>query len=193
MMSMDINRHLDEEEIERYSLGDFPESDLARVEEHLLLCPSCQQRVESSDIFVRSMQQAAARVRREPEPARRWLGMPRFALAFGAAALLLAAVFLVPRQTLPPFAVSLSATRGAGIEAKAPEGRTLSLQLDITGLAPADSYRVEMVDRSGKQVWTGMFPATQVKPCPAGIYFVRLYSSAGGLLREYGLEIAPHK
>ncbi len=46
-----------------------------------------------------------------------------------------------------------------------------------------------MVDRNGKHVWGGMFPGGPAKASPAGIYFVRLYSPAGDLLREYGLEI----
>ncbi len=189
---MPISRHLDEEEIEKYSLGGIAKSDLARVEEHLLLCQSCQRRVESSDVIVRSMQQAAARSRQEPEPAPRWLGMPRFAFGLAAAFLVLAAI-LIPRDFIrsspPPFAIGLAATRGAGIEAKAPASTPLALQLDVTGLPAAASYKLAMVDGAGKQVWTGTFPGASVKPSPAGTYFIRLYSPAGDLLREYGLEI----
>lgn len=193
---MEISRHLDEEEIEKYSVGDTAKSDLARVEEHLLLCRSCQQRVESADIIVHSMQQATARCRMEPERAPRWLGMPRFVLPLAAAFLVLAAI-LIPRDFIggshPPFAIGLAATRGAGIEAKAPEDTPLALQLDVTGLPAAASYKLEMVDGTGIQVWTGTFPGANVKPTPAGTYFVRLYSPAGDLLREYGLEIEPRR
>jgi len=192
MMPMEINNHLEEEEIERYSLQDSPESELARVEEHLLICPSCQQRVESSDAHVQSMQQAAARMRQLPRRAPRWLGLPRFSFALAAGVLLVAAI-LVPRKAASPVSVSLTATRGVAIEARAPEGAPLKLQLDVTGLVPAPSYRVVMVDWAGNPVWTGAFPGAAVKSLPAGIYFVRLYAPAGDLLREYGLEIESPK
>jgi hypothetical protein len=69
---MDINRHLDAEEIESYSLQTTPESDVARVEEHLLVCTECQKRVESSDVFVSAMQDGARDLRKKK---RRRLGL----------------------------------------------------------------------------------------------------------------------
>jgi len=185
---MDINRHLDEERIESYSRHTTSGSDLKQVEEHLLLCGSCRHRVELSDAYVLSMQHAAARVRKKRARAPWPLGVPRFAFAAVAAVLVLTVV-LIPRKTPPPFAISLAATRGARIEAKAPEGTPLTMQLDVTGLPGAAAYKVEMVDRAGKQVWSGTFPGANVKPIPAGTYFVRLYSPTGELLREYGIEI----
>lgn len=183
---MSKENHLGDEEIENYSLRAIPEAELARVEEHLLLCAPCRERVESSDIYVASMAHAGARLRRQPEPRRIWVPV----LAFAAlAAVVLLGVILVPRQGPAPFAVALSATRGPGIEAKAPAGTTLLLQPDVTGLPAAGSYRAEMVDQNGKQVWTGSLPGASVKPVPAGTYFVRLYGPSGELLREFGLEI----
>ncbi|MDR3699393.1 MAG: hypothetical protein P4L56_07140 [Candidatus Sulfopaludibacter sp.] len=184
---MDVEGHLVEEEIERYSLAASAEPELSQVEEHLLLCASCRKKVETSDVYVNSMRRAAAQIRAEEKRAPRWAGMA-FLLA---AAVLLAGVILIRSNATAPFAVSLAVTRGVGINAQAPAGVPLALQLDVTGLPAAASYRVEMVDRAGKQVWTGTFPGRPAKPLPAGIYFVRLYSPAGDLLREYGLEIGP--
>jgi len=51
---------------------------------------------------------------------------------------------------------------------------------------------VEMVDRSGKRVWQGNFtPLTgaAAPKQPPGLYFVRLYSLPGALLREYAMEV----
>jgi predicted anti-sigma-YlaC factor YlaD len=186
-MTMDIDGHLEEEELERYSLAASAEPELSKVEEHLLLCPSCRKKVETSDVYVHSMRHAAAQVRAEEKRAPRWAGMA-FLLA---ATVLLAGVVLIRSHAPVPFAVSLAATRGVGINAQAPAGVPLALQLDVTGLPAAASYRVEMVDHVGKQVWTGTFPGSPAKAAPAGIYFVRLYSPAGDLLREYGLEIGP--
>jgi predicted anti-sigma-YlaC factor YlaD len=184
-MTMDIDGHLEEEEIERYSLAASAEPEISLVEEHLLLCPSCRKKVEDSDAYVGSMQHAAAQIRSEEKRAPLWAGMA-FLLA---AAVLLAGVILIRGNAPVPFAVSLAATRGVGIEAQAPAGVPLALKLDLTGLPASASYRVEMVDRLGKPVWAGAFPGPPAKASPAGIYFVRLYSPSGDLLREYGLEI----
>ena len=183
---MDIDGHLEEEEIERYSLAASPECELSRVEEHLLLCSSCRQKVEASDRYVHSMRRAATQIRAEEKRAPRWTGM---ALLL-AAAMILASVLLIRGRAPAPFAVSLAATRGVAPTAHAPAGVPLALHLDVAGLPASASYRVEMVDGNGKQVWHGNFPGGPAKALASGIYFVRLYSPTGDLLREYGLEIA---
>ena len=64
--------HLGGEEIERYSLGEMSEEELARWEEHLLICDSCQRQVAASDAYVAAMRSAAAELRRVPaKPGRR--------------------------------------------------------------------------------------------------------------------------
>src|SRR5579863_7075631 len=135
-MVMDVNRHLDGEEVERYSLRETAEPELARVEEHLLVCASCRRQVEDTDVYVQSMQQAAARSRRQPATSSRW----RLVLVLAAAALLVGAI-LTRRSGTAPIAVSLAATRGSGVGAQAPAGVPLALHPDVTGLPPQDSYR----------------------------------------------------
>ncbi len=107
---MDIEGHLAEEEIERYSLAASAEPELSRIEEHLLLCSSCRKKVEASDSYVNSMRHAATRIRSEEKRAPRWAGMA-FLLA---AAVILAGVLLIRGNAPVPFAVSLAATRGRG-------------------------------------------------------------------------------
>lgn len=177
-------KHLDEEEIERYSLAKSPEAELSRVEEHLLVCAECRRQVELSDTYVRSMQGAARLARRQRPFHARWT----FGLVLAAA--LLMGVVLVRRTSQPPFPVSLSAMRGVAVSAQAPPGRPLRLQPDLTGLPAASSYRLEMVDQAGRKVWEGPFPGTAADPATAGTYFVRLYAPGGTLLREYGLEVS---
>jgi hypothetical protein len=67
------------------------------------------------------------------------------------------------------------------------------LRPDLTGLAETSSYRLEIVDQTGRPVRQGTLARAQngiVFPgLGAGQYFVRVYLSAGELLREYGLEI----
>jgi hypothetical protein len=198
---------LDEEEIEKYSLGDITEEQSSRFEEHLLICESCQNRVTKSDSYVAAMQ-GAARIRRESlKTGRHGWGTRRLTppLAAAASVLLLAAAGLWwvngpakgrNRVTVEPASViNLVATRGNGIEAKAPAGRTLTLQLDLSGLPPEPSFRLELVDALGKGVWQGPVASQDSKAVASvpqmagGLYFLRAYAPSGKLLREYGLEV----
>ena len=101
----------------------------------------------------------------------------------------------VPGTSETAFALNLVATRGNGIEAKAPAGRALDLQLDLAGLPPESSFRLEMVDAIGKRVWEGAAVSRDSKAVASvprmgvGLYFLRAYALSGKLLREYGLEV----
>jgi len=53
------DRHMTEEQIEQYSLGEAPEGELAVWEEHLLICGRCRRHVQESDVYVAAMQAAA--------------------------------------------------------------------------------------------------------------------------------------
>ncbi|MBZ5620902.1 MAG: hypothetical protein LAQ69_19555 [Acidobacteriia bacterium] len=193
-MRIDANRHLDEDEIERYSLGTTADEDFARLDEHLLICESCQDRVTESDRYVSTMQRAGAQLRGRGSKQSRMV--PIFALAATVLFLVVFGLRFTNRSTVAPaFALNLVATRGNGIEAKAPGGRPLTLQLDLAGLPPESSFGLEMVDRFGRQVWQGTVvshdskAAASVPQRAGGIYFVRVYAPSGALLREYGLEI----
>jgi len=186
-----IQKHMDPEELERYSMRDLPDAEVARMEEHLLVCESCQQRVAGTDEYVTSMSRAAFSLRQtQSDPRWRFVAM----LAAAACVLVLAGVVLrgpVTRQ--PEVAVSLMAMRANGIGAIAPAGRLMRLQPDLTGLDLGKSYRLDVVDRNGGQVWSGnLVPPQDSVPVAAqarGLYFVRISSAAGELLREYGLEV----
>jgi hypothetical protein len=69
----------------------------------------------------------------------------------------------------------------------------LELHPDLTGLAVISTWRIEMVDRTGKQVWHGdlISPgASVIVPAQStGMHYVRMYTPAGELLREFGLQI----
>lgn len=205
-MRLEINRHLDEQEIEKYSLGYISEEESSRFEEHLLVCESCQDRVSESDSYVSTMQSASARIRQAElrTQERRWVSRPIPILAVAASVLFLMAVGLlwvngpISRNWVsvgPAFAVNLVATRGNGIEARAPAGRALALQLDLAGLPPESTFRLELVDAIGKRAWQGAVVSqdskavTSVPQMAAGVYFLRVYTPDRRLLREYGLEV----
>ena len=58
MMARDLNRHPDEDELEKYSMGDLREAEAAGFEEHLLPCEPCQQRLAETDVYVAAMRRA---------------------------------------------------------------------------------------------------------------------------------------
>ena len=197
-MALGLNRHIREDDIERYSMGTIPEEEAAPIEEHLLVCDSCRERVTASDACIGLIRAAGMAQRSVPEPPpRRWglpWGLPRLVpvlagLAMAAILVVVGLNWLRPGQPVPAFAVKLAAARGAGAESQAPAGKPLALDPDLTGLPVAPSYKLEMVDSAGKPVWKGATPGASAPPVPAGLYFVRVYSAAGELLREYGLEV----
>ena len=197
---MHANRHMDDEEIERYSMGAMPQAAIAPFEEHLLICEPCRLRLARTDAYVSAMRQASARLRtgslKRKLP---WLRFPRLVPALaGMAVAVVAAGLWIGRPDMGeahPFAVDLEATRGAAIEAKAPAGRWLLLRLDLANLPASSWYRLEMVDRFGSRIWQATVAAQgskagfKVPGTPPGIYFVRLYRPPGELLREYAFEV----
>jgi hypothetical protein len=200
-MALNTDRHMERDEIERYSMGAITEEESAPFDEHVLICEFCRNRVTESDDYVAAMQGAGGRLRhsRNLEARRRFF--PRLIPLFSAAGLIvlvaLATLWLGNRATATPaYAVNLVSTRGSGIDAKAPPGRALNLSLELTGLPTQPSFRVEMVDRLGTVVWRGTAQprdskaAVSVPGMPGGIYFVRVYAPPGELLREYGIEVA---
>jgi hypothetical protein len=95
-------------------------------------------------------------------------------------------------RTPPAFAVTLNATRGVTMGAQAPARRPLDLKPDFTGLAAFPHYDLRVVDRIGSQVaQVEATPgaASHIPGLPPGAYFVRIYSPAGELLREYALVL----
>jgi hypothetical protein len=197
---MHADCHLDEDEMERYSMGAMPEEAIAPLEEHLLICEPCQLRLAQTDAYVGAMRQATARLRAAPlKRGLPWLRFPRLVPALaGMAVVVVAAGLWLSRPDMGeahPFAVDLVATRGATIEAKAPAGRWLLLRLDLTNLPASSWYRLEMVDRFGSRICQATVAAQgskagfKVPGAPPGIYFVRLYRPPGELLREYGFEV----
>ena len=101
-----------------------------------------------------------------------------------------------PAAMAPAVSVKLVALRGGEDSARAPSGRPLDLVFDRTDLPVDLSYRAEVVNSSGRQMWTGSVRIADQnlsirvdRPLRAGAYWVRLYSSAGALLREFGLNI----
>jgi hypothetical protein len=207
--------HPSEDVLDEYALGRLPESTVATLEEHILLCSGCQSRVLDVDDFVAAMKTAAAEIRQKDferlthtaNPPHR----PRVQTALWTLALVsagIAGVVISVRIERPPeaIAVPLSAFRGgeAGGSAHAPAGRTLRLMIDSSTLPLAAEYRLQVVNANGREVWSGAAVASDGKlsaqiarTLRPGVYWVRIYSAglsarpSGGpdLLREFGLRL----
>jgi hypothetical protein len=199
---LQIADHLIEEDLEQYCLGSLVEVGCARLEEHVLLCETCRDRLTETENFVASMREAsrqrsgshvkdraagviAGRIRRPS-----WPG--QLASVLLAAMLAVCALVWSGRQSNTvalPFAVELAAVRGAA-PGPVPAGRPLLLKLDLTGLSDGQPFAGEVVDASGVRVAQFSVGApVQLKALPPGGYFVRIYRSSRELLREYALTV----
>jgi len=69
-MRQEQGHHPDEDQIEQYALGVLETAAIPALEQHLLICPACQNRVADMDAEVQGMQ-AAARELRAKEALRR--------------------------------------------------------------------------------------------------------------------------
>jgi len=195
-----------DESLEQYSMDSLAEPALTELEEHLLICSHCRQRLEATDDYVSAMRGAAARIQEEAESRKRFwtrvsgaLTVRRLGWTLAVMALVLAGITVrvllrAPRST-QPFALVLETTRGAGLQ-HAPAGRPIDLSLDLRGVPALPAYAVEIVDEAGRRQSESSMPGGQSRGrillpdrLPPGAYFIRLYSPSRELLREYGLRI----
>jgi len=196
------NRHLDDDELEQYSVGSLPESEGEAFEEHMLVCEHCRLRLEATDAYTASMRGAAAELRSRQLPVQSkpqrplWGGLHLIAAGAAVAVLVVVLGWWSRSSDMagPPFAISLEATRGAANSAWAPADTWLLVRLDLAGLPDFPSYRLQMVDAAGAAVWQGTAIAhdakveSRIPQTKAGTYFIRAYSPSGELLREFGLK-----
>ena len=199
--------HPTEEILEEYVFDRLPERLVAQVEEHLLVCPSCQNAVAETDRFVSTLRVAAKspapvigpvrsawRTRLKAFPHLTQVQSPVPVLA--AAVLALVVVWQHPQGSSTPVAVSLSSVRGGDLLSPAPAGKLLQLRIEAPDLAPGRAYRADIVDAAGVPVCKGALTETDGKlvatisrPLGAGRYWVRLYDAGGVLLREFGMSV----
>jgi hypothetical protein len=197
--------HPTEDLLEEYSFGRVVEPALAPLEEHLLDCTLCQDRLLAVDEYTAVMRAGIAALERE----RAGGAPPRFAfprvavlpvvLAAAVMALIGVAVGwrMRPSAEAVSDAVKLVALRGGDGDgvAHALFGRPLELVVDRTDLPGELAYRLEVVSAVGRPLWSGaarvadqnLVARVSVRLEP-GAYWVRLYSG-DQLRREFGLRI----
>lgn len=196
---LDSNRrpltHPSDEVFEDYAFHRLPEALEAHFEEHLLLCPRCQDVLRNLDEFVAALKASPGTSSGATRPGGRQ--DVRTSLGPILAVVLLALVVLWnhPQEASSPVAVRLSSLREMSPTSPAPAGKPLRLSFDLPDLLPQRDYRVEMVNAAGLPVWQGTaseidgkLVATMSKPLVSGVYWVRLYGANSKLLREFGLS-----
>ena len=194
--------HQTDERLELYALGRLPEPWVAEVEEHLLVCAACQERVNDLEAYARAMRQAISTEPAESSHLFSWfqqswfqqsrLKMPVLAWAGGLAAILLAVtLYLQFVPHLAPLAsLQLTAMRGAMPSV----GSARETDITLADAPPGAALRAVVVDSAGSTVWNGALePRTHkialARALAPGNYFVRLFDDGGKLLHEYGFQV----
>ncbi len=201
---MDATFHESDERLELYALERLSDSDIMQIEEHLLVCDSCRDRLEETATFALAMRDTlregikSGSAFDSPRPA--WLGWlikPQFVMA-GTLATALVAVVLVwdsHSGVRPLAALQLNAMRGSEAQTVEP---SRELDLTLTDAAGGTGTPVvEVVDNNGgQQLWTGtpqLIGGTArvkvMKVLPAGDYLVRFYYPPGHLVHEYSFRV----
>ena len=201
-LNAQLKVHGTEEQLELYALGRLPEAETNALEEHLLVCDSCRQRLDGTGDFALGMRDAGAPAVNPPAGAqaasRDWSAFFRrlavsMALAL-ALVLLVIGILSTGRAKLAPIAsLELTAVRGAMVEAAPASSYSIHLKD-----APSDGgpFKVEVVNAAGETIWSGLAESgpsgtvvTLAQSLKQGDYFVRLNTADGKALREYGFRV----
>ena len=186
--------HQTDDQLELYVLGRLDEPRQAALEEHLLVCITCQERLDTVEVFALAMRRAIETeqvLQHEKAWSLAWLrralkpGSWRMPAALaGFAALIVAVVLSLPssRNLAPLASLELTAIRGE-VPSVEPARETNITLSD----APAEAgLRVEVVDATGTTIATSLKITKSLAP---GSYFVRLYDRGGKLMHEYGFRV----
>jgi hypothetical protein len=193
---------------EEYSFGRLSNQEVAALEEHLLICETCQTSLEELTEYIRLMKAGTANLATTPPErlARSWRQFRRSAAQplnrvvwITGLAVVGVAAWLphVPIRPAAPSVVNLASFRGVDAAiARAPARKPLNLYINAGDVPAVPEYRMVVVTASGEQVWAGTAKAgggmlsiqlpQGLKPGP---YWVRLYSRESKILGEYGLQL----
>ena len=205
-MDIKIGSHYGEETLEKYALGQLREEAVPPLEEHLLICESCQERLDEVEQFIRTTRAAASELRAEERGKQRaslslsWLWtLPKPVWAGAFAAVLVAVVLPYSLQnTRGPASEAVLETSRGGEQSNTAHVKSgaVALVIDASELPSQKEYRLDVVDSSGASIWSGSVQpmgnrlrAQVAKPLAHGVYWVRIYAGDSSLLREFGLTV----
>src|SRR5215210_124744 len=115
MANISFNAHPEEEVLERYALGKLDESAAAPIEEHVLVCHECQDRLAAADDYIHTLKAAlpALPPERVEQPSRRFWQLPGMIWAPALAAVVVFAIILERPDSYSTRVVELRSFRGA--------------------------------------------------------------------------------
>lgn len=182
---------LNEKQLEDYVFGRVSAEALPDVEEHLLVCSDCQDRLQAEEQYVAAFRSAARAVPTH----NRWYK------PLAAAACLVMAVglwFPLRESNNQMDTVDLRAERGGAVMPPATlrAGHKAELKVDLVGLESRHVRRLQIVAATGAPVAeTAVEEATAVstwtlgRKLEAGTYWVRAFDKSGKQLREFKLDV----
>lgn len=207
---MEYQHHVLEDHLEAYALRQLQAGEFDALEDHLLVCDVCRQRLNETEQRLTATRIAARRIREEDTQARAkrgsWIRFPVVLFPFRPAAVLAAAAILglglVAVQYRQPGItyqeVRLTALRGGDAASEAVSGKALRLQLDLQGWENRGPVDVALVAADGSPVLRHSTTREAAQPTlvitinkklPAGQYWVRLEQPPGQSVREYSLRV----
>jgi len=198
---VELNSHGTDDQLELYALGRLSESEVPALEEHLMVCEACQERLDHVESFALGMRQALEDAPLEIKSAWRefvadFMTKRAFALALCAVALVAVLAFFSMKgrpKSLPVASLQLMAIRGD--MPTVAENRELDLTF-TDAPSTGGPFRIEVVDAAGNPKWNGVVsPSTgglsvriprQLAP---GDYFVRLRGDGDQVIHENGFKV----
>ena len=207
-LGMTYQQHVLDENLEAYVLRQLQEEETEVLEDHLLLCHNCQQRLTETQQRIQATRTAARRIREEEERSSFRRPLARFFSSLvvsrpawaAVAAMAVALVVFTPRvqqSTLSYEEVNLTVMRGEEAAFDADHGRRLRLHLDVRDLEVSAIARIAIVSAEGVPVWgsriarpTGDALVVSIdRHLDAGQHWVRVLSPSDQILREYSLRL----
>ncbi len=192
---MSLERHLDEDVLERYAMNCLPETEAEAVEDHTSLCFHCMNRLDEASALIQVMRTGLQAPVKEPLISRffEWLrtGPPIWTLeGIGAAMLLFLAAKSAP---IPAMAtVIVSGTRGASTIVHGTGPFDFQLFMPET----AAIYHVELLNQAGSRSWegnvtgeNGTLHAVVNRRVPMGHYFLRVTEPRANAVHDFGVNL----
>ena len=201
-----VGPHASDDQLELYSLDRLSDTDLIQVEEHLMVCSGCRDRLEDASAFALAMRKVLKEhpVAFEKPDEENWFSRllsgwktPSLAFAGAMAAVVLSVGLYTYTQghsgagmtTAPVAYLQLTAMRGELPSVHGAKAVQLRFSEAVESGGP---YKVSLVADDGSAVWNGVTQGPNVRldrSLPKGTYFARLFGPSGQLLHEYGFRV----
>jgi len=190
--------HIDENLLDQYAIGQLGGDTIEAVEEHLLECRHCQERLIALDEFIGLFRAAATQPDARPVPF--WQRFPKVrVLAWSAAAVMATVVSFISlefrKPAMTPATVLMQAFRGPETTTVVAAGKPVRLIFDLQPAGSSQDYQFEVVNLLGTRLLASPVefdqgrPSVLINQLEPGSYWARISRKADSeLIAEYGLR-----